>query len=91
MGIEREVVGKPFPKTCACGMYFKDRKHYLVNTTIPLSGREYGEIAEMVIEYRNCCRCKSTLSLEILDLRDYSHEGQSKRIEFIREHCLQEG
>lgn len=81
----RALAGKPFPKKCSCEILFKDRHTYLEKTELCSSNVEYEEIRGRVLEFRNYKRCKSTIMIEIVDLRDYTEEGLKKREKTIRE------
>ena len=80
--LNRTPTQKTYPKKCnSCGMLFNNHAEFLNNTTEINKGSLGQGPKETVLVYRNC-KCGSTITAKVTDLRDYSEEGIARRDEF---------
>lgn len=80
--LDRKILENAFPKSCkACGKEYSNYDNFLSDTKALDKGVLSQGPKQTVLAYRNC-KCGSTLTIKLEDLRDYSEEGIKRREAF---------
>lgn len=82
--LRRNPFENAFPKTCkVCGEVYPNHDSFMAKTEALSAGSLSQGPHESVLSYRNC-KCGSTITIKVEDMRDYSEAGIKQREEFKR-------